>query len=82
MNTITKDYGPKGKIELALTSHVYRFSIATHLGENGVDIRYIQEFLRHESLDTTVRYIQQGFRQLQDIHRRTHPSGGGGGGAS
>jgi site-specific recombinase XerD len=75
MNDIVKKYGKKSGLEKHLTSHIFRFSIATHLGESGVDIRYIQEFLRHNSMEATVRYIQQGFRHLQEIHRKTHPRG-------
>ena len=70
-----RDYGRKAQFKFDIGPHVFRYSIATHLADNGVDIRYIQEFLRHESPRTTTRYIEQGFKQLQSVHERTHPRG-------
>jgi integrase/recombinase XerD len=68
-----RDYGRKAQFKFDIGPHVFRYSIATHLAESGVDVRYIQEFLRHECPRTTTRYIEQGFKQLQSIHERTHP---------
>ena len=59
---------------VGVSPHVFRYSVATHFDEEGVDIRYIQEFLRHESIGTTSRYIKQGFHRLQQIHKKTHPN--------
>jgi integrase/recombinase XerD len=70
---IVKEYAQKVAIALNVSPHVFRYSIATHFDEEGVDIRYIQEFLRHESISTTSRYIKQGFYRLQQVHRQTHP---------
>ncbi len=66
-------YGRKAEIKLPVTPHVFRYSIATHLAEENVDIRLIQAFLRHDDLDTTARYIRHSFQKLQDVHRATHP---------
>ena len=59
-----------------ISPHVLRYSIATHLDEDGVDVKYIQRFLRHESIETTTRYINQGYQRLQSIHHQTHPREG------
>lgn len=55
--------------------HTFRFSIASHLHDFGADIRHIQEFMRHESINTTSDYIAQGIVKLQEVHRRSHPRG-------
>jgi integrase/recombinase XerD len=70
---MVKSYADKLGLS-GISPHVFRYSIATHLDEEGVDIRYIQEFLRHECISTTSRYIKQGFHRLQQVHKRTHPS--------
>lgn len=55
--------------------HLLRHTCATHMLEGGADIRYIQQLLGHESLDTTAIYTEVSIRQLQEVHRRCHPTG-------
>ena len=55
--------------------HLLRHTCATHMLEGGADIRYIQQLLGHENLDTTAIYTQVSILQLQEVHRRCHPSG-------
>ena len=42
--------------------------------ENGADIRFIQQLLGHEKLDTTAIYTEVTIKQLQEVHARCHPS--------
>ena len=42
--------------------------------EGGADIRYIQQLLGHEKLETTAIYTEVTIRQLQEVHARCHPS--------
>lgn len=53
--------------------HLLRHSCATHMLEHGADIRYIQQMLGHNSLETTQIYTQVDIGQLRDVHARTHP---------
>jgi integrase/recombinase XerD len=55
--------------------HLLRHSCATHMLEGGADIRYIQQLLGHEKLETTAIYTEVNIRQLQEVHARCHPSG-------
>jgi integrase/recombinase XerD len=54
--------------------HVFRHAMATHMLENGADIRYIQAMLGHESLETTEIYTQVSMGKLKEIHTATHPA--------
>ena len=53
--------------------HLLRHSCATHMLENGADIRYIQQLLGHARLDTTQIYTDVSIVQLREVHARTHP---------
>lgn len=53
--------------------HLLRHSCATHMLENGADIRFIQQLLGHARLDTTQIYTDVSIVQLREVHARTHP---------
>ncbi len=54
--------------------HLLRHAMATHMLENGADIRYIQAMLGHTDLSTTQIYTHVSIRKLQEIHAATHPA--------
>lgn len=54
--------------------HLFRHAAATFMLENGADIRYIQEMLGHERLDTTQIYTRVSIGKLKEIHAATHPA--------
>ena len=54
--------------------HLLRHAMATHMLENGAELRYIQAMLGHASLSTTQLYTHVSIRQLQHVHEATHPA--------
>lgn len=55
-------------------AHMLRHACATHMLEGGADIRFIQQLLGHEKLETTAIYTHVTIDQLQSVHARCHPA--------
>ena len=53
--------------------HMFRHTMATLMLEGGADVRFIQQMLGHESLDTTAIYTQVSILKLKEVHDATHP---------
>ncbi|MCS6843873.1 MAG: tyrosine recombinase XerC [Caldilineales bacterium] len=68
-------YSKQAGIERKVTPHALRHSFATHLVDEGVDIRLIQEMLGHESPATTQRYTHVSQARLHEVVRQAHPRG-------
>ncbi len=68
-----KKYLIKSGLPTNITPHKLRHSFATHLVNNGIDLRSLQEMLGHASLSTTQIYTHLGVKKLVEEHRLNHP---------
>lgn len=66
-------YAEQAGITKKVTPHILRHSIATHLLDRGMDLRYVQAFLRHASISSTQIYTHVSNRRLREELAYRHP---------
>ncbi len=70
---MVKHYTAQAGIQKEVSPHTFRHSFATHLVENGADLRAVQEMLGHESITTTEIYTHLDSKYLRENILRYHP---------
>ncbi|AWX45639.1 Tyrosine recombinase XerC [Flagellimonas maritima] len=71
--TVIKRLAEKIGLEKNISPHTFRHSFATHLLENGADLRAIQQMLGHESITTTEIYVHVNRTHLTNVLNKFHP---------
>lgn len=70
---VVKKYGKAAGVGAKLSPHFLRHSFATHMMDNGADVRTLQEFLGHASVSTTQIYTKVSLRRLREVYETAHP---------
>ncbi len=74
LTQLVRDYVDAAELGKTGACHLFRHTCATLMLENGADIRFIQQLLGHEKLETTQIYAQVSIRILKEVDTRTHPA--------
>jgi integrase/recombinase XerD len=74
LGDLVKGYIERAGFKVIGSCHLFRHAMATHMLENGADIRFIQAILGHNDLDTTAIYTQVSIHKLKEVHAATHPA--------
>ena len=70
---IVKYYKEQANITKDITPHVLRHSFATHLLQNGAELKAIQMMLGHSDISSTQVYMQFQNENIKDVYNKTHP---------
>ncbi|SRR6266540_2692628 len=74
LGDLVRRYLDWGGIQAPGSCHLLRHACATHMLENGADIRFIQALLGHADLSSTQIYTNVSILKLKEIHAATHPA--------
>lgn len=74
LTDLVRKYIVAAGIDKPGSCHLFRHTMATHMLENGADIRFIQAILGHSNLSTTEIYTHVSIKKLKEVHTATHPA--------
>jgi integrase/recombinase XerD len=74
LTDLVKRYFYHAEINKPGACHLFRHAMATHMLDNGADLRFIQMMLGHSQLSTTEVYTHVSIEKLREIHAATHPA--------
>ncbi|GLS24606.1 site-specific tyrosine recombinase XerC [Marinibactrum halimedae] len=74
MGRMVKRYLDKAEIKAEGACHLLRHAMATHMLENGAELRYLQAILGHADINTTTIYTHVSMEHLHRVHENTHPA--------
>jgi integrase/recombinase XerD len=74
LSDLVKKYLRAAGVDKPGAAHLFRHAMATHMLENGADIRFIQAILGHAQLTTTEIYTHVTIAKLKEVHALTHPA--------
>lgn len=74
LGDLVRRYIGRARIAAPGACHLFRHACATHMLENGADIRFIQSMLGHADLSTTQIYTRVSIGKLKEVHAATHPA--------
>lgn len=73
IRNIINDISVKAGVNLKISPHTFRHTFATHMLNEGADLRSVQELLGHENLSTTTIYTHVTNERLRSVYLHTHP---------
>lgn len=70
---VLKGYTKDAQITSDITPHTLRHSFATHLIQNGADLKSVQEMLGHADISSTQMYLRLNVNKIRDVYTKSHP---------